>query len=336
MPSNLLSGPSLWQRITVLINSSRHVFAAISYVGRGASKLIPLRRGHVLVVDMSLQAVGQGVTDPREIARLMHRGVKVFTRSNLHAKLILTDKRLVVGSANASRNSATVLDEAALDTSDPFSRREARRFLEDLCTEPVRERYLRKCIAAYRPPRFKAAAEGPRAKGARHPTARPKLWIVGGLRYFDVPERERKQAKAAERRAGALRHKRDGTYVDQVHYPRRNGIVNQLRPGDWVVESIRDRRTSDVLPPRQLLSVESYSRGRGKRRWTLQFEAPNADEALTLAQFRRRTRDIVKVVGRRTMRTQPIRSVSAADAIMRLWTPNGRVSRAPATRVRGR
>ncbi len=68
--SIFLSGRAVWREITERIRQSRQVHAAISYVGQGASRIIPLRRNDVLVVDMSLRAVAQGVTDPRKIAKL--------------------------------------------------------------------------------------------------------------------------------------------------------------------------------------------------------------------------------------------------------------------------
>ena len=110
-------------------------------------------------MDMSLGAVREGVTDPRAVQTLMARGVRVFTRASLHAKFIVTGQTLIASSANASHNSREALDEAGIITNDPAAVRRAVGFFEKLCTEPVRKKYLAKCIGEYRPPRFKAAVD---------------------------------------------------------------------------------------------------------------------------------------------------------------------------------
>lgn len=137
----------LWQEIKARVAKAARVRAAVAYLGNGGAKLLPLKKGDSLVVDMSLGAVRQGVTDPREIRRLMGRKVRVFSRGSLHAKFVVADKMLIAGSANISRNSNEVLDEAGVITTDPAALRRAKHFFDQLCTEPVGRQYLKKCIA---------------------------------------------------------------------------------------------------------------------------------------------------------------------------------------------
>lgn len=322
----LLNGPTLWSRITNRIHSSGKVRAAIAYVGKGSAKLLPLKRGDVLVVDVSLKAAAQGVTDPREIAKLVKRGVQVFNRSNLHAKVVVTDSYVIVGSANASTNSASVLDEASVESTDRDLRRITVRYVESLCTEPVRPRYLRKCIKAYRPPKFKAAAT-PTATAGKNSQRPAKLWILGGLRYWDLPESETKSAEAAEKQAMRLRKHTD-TEIDQVHFQKRPALAAKLRLGDWAIVCLRHEDGIDVWPPQQFLSVASYPRGQGRRRWLLQFEAPSDGQPLKLPAFARIAARALGVPAKVVARTRPVRDIGAADALMRLWTTRGRVSKA--------
>jgi phosphatidylserine/phosphatidylglycerophosphate/cardiolipin synthase-like enzyme len=163
----------------------------------------------------------------------------------LHAKLLVADKWVIVGSANASDNSANLLDEAAVETSDPYLRNQATRLIESFCTEPIRGQYLRECIAAYRPPKFKAAGEAKGSKRRPRPTVRPKLWIIGGLEYREVPKHEAKAAEAAKSRAqGLLRG--DGTHVEQTHYGWHPAFITKLQPGDWAITCIRNGRGLDI------------------------------------------------------------------------------------------
>ncbi len=322
-----LGGNEVWKDLTARIRNAKRVYASVAYFGKGGLRWAPLSRGDVLVIDMSINACKQGVTNPREIRKLVRRGVNVFSRANLHAKVVVADDVAIVGSANVSNNSANVLDEAAVVTDSPGVVRAARHFIEDLCTEPVRPRYLKKCIAAYRPPKFKAAADqAPRRANSR--TSRtPLLWVLGGLKYYEVPKAEEDKAEAAVRRARKLLHRRDGTYIDQVHFPTRSGFMTRLHAGDWIVTSIQSGRSADIWPPRQLLSIESYPRGSGKRRWVLQLEAPNAEQAIPLGEFRKRTSGILPKSRSANLRTRPIFERSKAQAIHSLWTSAGRVSK---------
>jgi hypothetical protein len=332
MPTIFFSGREVWREITKRVKCSRRVRAAIAYVGRGALKQLPLRPNDVLLVDMSLEAVGQGVTDPREVAKFMRRRVAVFSRRNLHAKYLLLDDALFIGSANASQNSQVVLDEAAVMTTDLAARRLAAQCLRAWCTEPVRKRYLEECIAAYRPPKFKAARDSvvPRRRTANEPV---RLWLIGGLRYASLPEEEEPLAEAAVKRAKGKRERPGRSQIDQIHYPTKLGLMQTMKAGDWAITCIGNSRGSEVWPPQQLLSVESYARGHGRRRWVMQFEAPSGREHVGLRRFQRAFRAAVEEAPWNGRRTKPVRDEHVADAILRLWTRDGKPSRQMRSRV---
>jgi phosphatidylserine/phosphatidylglycerophosphate/cardiolipin synthase-like enzyme len=98
---------------------------------------------------MSPATVRAGATDPKEIEKFIIKGVRVFTRRSLHAKLVLADGSVKAGSANISRHSEHVLDEAAILTTEPAAIRRATEFIDRLCTEPVRPEYLKRCKTMY-------------------------------------------------------------------------------------------------------------------------------------------------------------------------------------------
>ena len=87
-----LSNDSLWNEIRERAKASKSVKAAVAFLGNGGADLLPLKKGDTLVVNLGLQTVRQGATSPREVQRLMRRGVMVFTRSNLHAKFFIFGK----------------------------------------------------------------------------------------------------------------------------------------------------------------------------------------------------------------------------------------------------
>jgi phosphatidylserine/phosphatidylglycerophosphate/cardiolipin synthase-like enzyme len=199
--TRFVSNDELWRELQTRVSNGKRVRAAIAYFGGRGAKLLPLKKGDSIVVDLSLGAVRQGITNPHELRTLAGRGVKVFSRGSLHAKFLLIDKTLIASSANASRNSKEVLDEAGIITTDPAAVRRATVFFDKLCTEPVGPEYLKTCIAEYRPPKFKPAIERrqPRSKGSRR-VVEAKLWFIGGLVVLNLTDDARESIERLEHR----------------------------------------------------------------------------------------------------------------------------------------
>ena len=299
--------------------------AAIAYVGHGGAKLLPLRRGDRLVVDMSLRTVRAGATDPREIEKFVQRGVTVFTRRNLHSKLVVGNGFAIAGSANVSVRSERLLDEAAILTNDASVIRRARGFIDRLCTEPIRPKYLEQCKRHYRPPHFDG--KGPAGK-RQHRVEHAKLWIVN-LREFSIPEPELLQYERGAVKARKLIKDAARSKAESSSWPYRPKMTDELERGDWIIHVVKHRDdTVLVHPPGQLLSVGSYIRDRKlqKERYVFHVEIPKRGEALS---WRRFSATAKRAFGAETLsrRTRAVRDQAGADALLRLWTPAGRVSR---------
>src|SRR5437879_12119510 len=112
--TRFIANRELWDTIRERIRVTKGVRAAVAYFGRNGAKLLPLKNGDSIVVDMSLGAVRQGVTDPRAVRTLRRRGVAVFSRPSLHAKFVLADRTFIARPANAPRNSTNTLDEPGI------------------------------------------------------------------------------------------------------------------------------------------------------------------------------------------------------------------------------
>jgi hypothetical protein len=324
--TRFLSNDSLWSELTDEVKKAKKVKAAVAYLGSGGADLLPLKKGDILVVNLGLQTVKQGATSPKEIQRLVKRGVVVFTRSTLHAKFFICDKTLLVGSANISNNSQQVLDEAASLTTDTTAVRRANDFFDKLCTEPVRPEYLKVCLKAYKPPVF--VPERNIGKSSRQKrVVEAKLWFIGGLHQIDIPEYEAKKAEGIQQVAGQKLQKPQGTHADFVHYHDKPSYYDDIRPGDWIVTCVADSEGGRyVYPPQQVIDHESYARAPGKKRFLLLSEAPDKGEEMTLSMFRRHVRRLVPKLDAEHPRTTAIKSIEIADAILSLWTPGGRIA----------
>lgn len=325
--SRFLSNNELWDEITFRVSKAKHVNAAVAYLGKNGSQLVPLKKGDQLVVDMSLGAVRQGVTDPREIQKFMRRGVHVFSRNALHAKFMIIDNALIASSANISMNSNSVLDEAGIFTTDQVAVRRALSFFDKLCSEPVRTNYLKECIKEYRPPKFKTAVLPSRKSGKpQHRITQAKLWFVGGLRFIEVSKKDVAAVSKIESRAEGKLSNPDKTSLTWVRFSRRPKFLDQIRIGDWIIQCLSDGKSRYVEAPTQVIGQDSYTSHNNKKYHMLMLESPDAGETMSLPVFRQKIRSLVPVLDKKSPRTIPIVDNDIADALLHFWTLSGRIS----------
>lgn len=318
----------LWREILACACKPDRKLAAVAYMATKSASLLPLQRGDRLVVDMSLDTVKRGSTDPREIRKLMQRGVEVFTRGSLHAKFIIAGKALIAGSANISPNSQNNLDEAGIITTEPVAVARAREFFDGLCTEPVRPEYLKRCIKEYRPPQFSGSATSEKRRRGPGRVVEAKLWFLGGLTELILSEADQKSMEKVEARAAKKLKNRARTCVTWVRYGgRRPKFMDQIRDGDWVVECTTDGGPRYVTAPAQVLRQDSWVSSKGARYETLMLEAPNSGETLPLSEFRKKVRRFEPALDQKNPRTRAIENDEHADHILQLWTQAGRISK---------
>jgi hypothetical protein len=325
--TTFLSNETLWQMLAARIKAASHVDAAIAYFGQGGAKLLSLRSGDRLVVDMSPATVRAGGTDPREIEKLIKRGVEAFTRRNLHAKIVVADKWVISGSANVSRHSQQVLDEAAILTTDPSAVRRAQEFIDRICTEPVRPEYIEKCKSIYRPPRFDGQHAG--SKDRQHRATHAKLWLVN-LVEATVPDLELERYEHGEAKAEKLVKDQGRSTTTSFHWSHKPKMASELELGDWIIQvTTYEDESILVSPAGQLLFVDHYVRDseRGKERWVFHLEVPRRGETMTWKVFGRATKSFFGPGSPSKPRTKPIRDTQVADGLLSLWTAGGRVSR---------
>jgi hypothetical protein len=124
----ILTG-NLWTEIRVFARKAQRRKAAIAYITRD---LVGFRRGDVLIVDASKQAVSCGETDARLLRDLWKKGVQLFHCDDLHAKVLLLDHVAFVGSANMSNSSAVRMVEAGVLTDHSSTVSSVASFIEQL------------------------------------------------------------------------------------------------------------------------------------------------------------------------------------------------------------
>ncbi|MFF2059981.1 phosphatidylserine/phosphatidylglycerophosphate/cardiolipin synthase family protein [Rhodococcus qingshengii] len=124
-------GPNPWPHITCAIRTRGPRYAVIPYLGHLAPELLPLRSGDLLIVNASTAAIRAHATSPAVLAHYLSKGVRILSSSTLHAKVIVTNQRAVIGSANASENS-TFTHEAVVISDDPQVVADSRAFFNNI------------------------------------------------------------------------------------------------------------------------------------------------------------------------------------------------------------
>lgn len=191
--ATFLAGTNLLREIASLTRKSSPRFTAVAYASRDASRLFPFKKGDVLIVDMSEEAVRSGNTDPHEIEALYKKGIRLYTRQFLHAKIFVFEHGAIVGSANLSRNSLGN-EEAAAWISDPSVCEAIKRTIREWAKEPITPEYIKHCKRIYKPPK------GGRRRGRQAAQPEHRLWLCE-VEEGDPPEWMEHQILAAERQA---------------------------------------------------------------------------------------------------------------------------------------
>jgi hypothetical protein len=307
MPSRLLVN-RVWRVITGLARKSASAMVAVAYFGKGASKLLPLKSGSVFVVDMSKAAVQSGQTCPQEIIKLLRRGVEVHSCQNLHAKVFVFGRRAIVGSTNVSRRSAIGLIEAAIETKDPATVRDCKKFVDELRGEHVDLDYARRLAKIYRPPAFGGGAE---TKTPKH----PPLWLVPLSREDWEPSDNAVFEKSEEQATSKL--KDQARFKLDTYLWTGAGFRRPLRVGELVLQVIEDAPGKKMLSPAARVILLRRYKVKGEDRMMVFLRVPNVR--------RKNLRDVKAKLGetgkllRKLRNPRLARSREAVHQLLQLW-----------------
>jgi len=306
---------TVWPRLSELAGRPRRAAAAVAvpYLGAGAVKRLPLRRGDVLVTRFDDAAFAGGLVDPREVVKYLHRGVDVHAVANLHAKVFVLGDTAIVGSTNISARSADQLIEAACESDAAGFVASAARFVRSLRGDVVGLEFARLKIPLYRPPR----RSGHRTRGRKRrrlfqsPLAAVMLETVEYDNHDTLAEQ-----KGAEDAKGRLE---DPTRFAVDDFRWVGSIPAIFKPGARVVRCTRiSARKITVEAPARILSLRKYRSRRGAARALVFVETRKWARAKTLSSVTRRV-PAAALLGR-VGSCRQIRDADLAFRLGQLWT----------------
>jgi hypothetical protein len=254
-----------WPAITKALRSAGPRYAAVAYVASGADELMPLRAGDVLVANIGDAAMASRATSPAVIRTFLDRGVDVYSLERLHAKVMATRRLAVIGSANASVNSATNVDEAVVITDDQATIEQVRAFVQSLdLAVPVTPEFLDAQQAKWEDGRHSGVPghqgtriiEPPYIPGHGRMFVQETIWGSWTQAGEELFEKERRRVRKA--RGPASRYALESLILAPHDPP--------LARDDICVEVFHERGRAWVYPPAVVISEPTpVPRSRGKQ-----------------------------------------------------------------------
>ena len=270
-----------WKAITRAVRKSPgKCRVAVAYFGRNASKLLPLRRGSVLVLNFSEGTVRAGLVCPSEVLVLLRRGVEVHTVTNLHAKVFVVGRAVFVGSTNVSQSSANTLIEAVAHGTDKELVRQSSKFVESLRGDYVTPEFARQMVKIYVPPKFSGGDHKMR-KTKRLVPSHARTWVVQlslmGWNEHDYAA-EKEGQPIARRRLKSPRR-----FVVEDFCWSGAAFDQKVKAGDLVVQVLEENpRRFMVSPPERVVYLKNYQNKWGHRSSIVFLEKPKALHRKTL------------------------------------------------------
>ena len=246
---------NLWSEITrAVMQTKTKSFIAVAYFGQNGSKMLPLNKGSVLVVDASEKALKTGQTCPDELLKLYYKGVHIYSQESLHAKLYVIGNNLYCGSANVSGNSANRLKEVLIKTDDKIAIEDAKEFINAFCRIELGDDELKLMAKIYVAPKNL----GENKKMVENEYA--NFYIVY-LRLADWTEKDEEEANKGRERANRNRINKSRHRVDEFKW----GSKLSFKIGDTILQITEEKDRKFVTPVGKLIHIRKWSNGKATK-----------------------------------------------------------------------
>lgn len=317
-----LVGPAIWARIGELARRPGRGLVAVPYFGKGAAKMLPLKRGSVLVTRFEPSAVRAGQVCPDDVIALLKEDVRIFNEPALHAKVYVFPSSIVIGSSNASETSRDRLIEACIESNDPKMRRAAERFVLRHARDEVDLESARRLRKQYREPRVFPMARGAISSGKRASVRRDELsqrplWLVPlyPLKRTSLEYDAAERAAVSDARKALL----EGGDMTVHSFRWSTDVRERLQVGDSVLVRYRDKSLGvDLLePPAKVLSVRKE---RGKHAFAVAYAWRKRARARSTMRVMRRLGEQANAVLTLKFAIK-LASAEARERLLALWAP---------------
>lgn len=306
----------LWKTVRAQAQKSRCRKAAIAYVTKD---LIQFRKGDLLVMDASPQAISCGETDAKLLRTLDKKGVSLYHCAGLHAKVLLLDDVAVISSGNLSNSSANGLVEAGMITDHGSTVAGVASFIEQVLAQS-RELEANRIATLCK---IKVVRRGGRGTGSskqRRPKVAPlgsRTWLLGVRELVKeaTPDEQRLIDRAMEKLRTQMKDPEEESAW--LRWASTSRFARECRQGDSVIQIWN---SSKAKRPKSVFRSASVLLKRKSKKWTWLFlKEPTGSQAeMSWGKFK----GLLKEVGY-SRHVGPwilhVLDPDVADAITRRW-----------------
>jgi hypothetical protein len=303
---------AVWPDIQKMASSSNQIHAAIAYFT--SNKNLRFKAGDSLIVNASTAAISSGETSAQVLRQLADSGVALWSFPTLHAKLIVTDETVFVGSANASFSSENQLTEATLATNSTNVRDQALYFLHQLKKKSVHltdAHIARLCKIP-----VKRRGRAPIRTNRKRIKAPGNTWWLAGVYECDLP----KEQLYVEKVNAKIIQQHPSADPNWIRYGARAQIAKLSSSGDRLVvfssPTKNSRYPSKVSPPCPVLDKQKTAT------WARLYYDPelsNPYDSLSWKEFQQRAKK-AGIKRKITSFSTLALSSSEAVALEQLWS----------------
>lgn len=307
--NNILTG-NIWAQIRSRANSANRRLAAIAYVT--TEDYVTFRKGDILVCDASDKSIGSGETSASLLARLLKKGVKLYSNPQLHSKLFLFGRYTLIGSNNLSMSSALHLDEAALLTTNTSVRSQSAALIYSLANKSqiIDSKFIARIIKiSVKKAKFHNIRK-------RHSiTLSQKTWII---RTYEINEdRYTSEQALVEKAEKALIRENvlsDPDNINWVRWTNHSSFAKNAREGDTIIimhSELKSKRVQ-VYRPVAILKKQVH------KQWTrFYYEDTEHEDHMSWSAFHRK----ISTIGIRSVKPTSTRALNPRDAavIESIW-----------------
>lgn len=244
----------IWKEVNKELTSRQKKIACIAYV---TSDKLKLNKGDSLICDASIFSIKFGETSAKTLKAYFDKGIKIFSKQDLHSKFLLTDHFLVIGSANLSKSSAETLTESSIITYSDILISQATAFCYNLIEEStlLDEKDIQKLlkIEVVKRPFKKTTSSKTRQKKFGNRYWFVSVFPLGDRTYNKIEDKIKKTTASISKTT-----KIDEDDISFLRWSAKTKFRETAKEGDLIIRRFNNKgkKSSYVYPPSTILKKQ--------------------------------------------------------------------------------
>jgi len=244
----------IWKEVNKKLTSRQKKIACIAYV---TSDKLKLNKGDSLICDASIFSIKFGETSAKTLKAYFDKGIKIFSKQDLHSKFLLTDHFLVIGSANLSKSSAETLTESSIITYSDILISQATAFCYNLIEEStlLDEKDIQKLlkIEVVKRPFKKTTSSKTRQKKFGNRYWFVSVFPLGDRTYNKIEDKIKKTTASISKTT-----KIDEDDISFLRWSAKTKFRETAKEGDLIIRRFNNKgkKSSYVYPPSTILKKQ--------------------------------------------------------------------------------